>query len=73
MVLARGQLKRSHQAWAAAEERARIDRETNAQAQGKNEDPRDRRVVLRDELARRIQEDPALAASIMRKWIHGDA
>jgi len=73
LLLARGQLKRSQAAWAAAEERTRLAAERAAQATPVPEEARDRRDTLKEDLARRIQEDPALAASILRKWIHGEA
>lgn len=73
LVLARGQLKRSQTAWAAAEERTRQAREQQAAAAAAVAEAGGGRESLRDVLAQRIKEDPAVAAAILRKWIHGEA
>jgi flagellar M-ring protein FliF len=75
LLLARGQLKRTQAAWVSATaERTRSsgDRQTKEQEEEAAIDPQARRESLRGELAKRIQTDPALAASILRKWMHGD-
>jgi flagellar biosynthesis/type III secretory pathway M-ring protein FliF/YscJ len=74
LVIARGQLKKSNAAWQAAEERARREAEERAAAaRGEAEgDTRGRRQELKDQIKRSIQSDPAAAAAILRKWIHGE-
>ncbi len=73
LLLARGQLRRGHVALTVATERRREVEQRAAEAPPVPEAARDRRESLREDLARRIQEDPALAATIVRKWIHGEA
>ena len=84
--VARGQLKRSHQAWADAEERARKATEDAARKREealKKEDAevkpgetvadaqqRVRRAELRDAIRQKINEDPVAAAAIVRKWLY---
>jgi flagellar biosynthesis/type III secretory pathway M-ring protein FliF/YscJ len=74
VVVARGQLKRSHLAWAAAEERSRREAEERARvlrsaaAEGEG---KERRQELKDQIKRAVQQDPAAAAAIIRKWMHG--
>jgi flagellar M-ring protein FliF len=72
LVVARGQLKRSHRAWQEAEERARED-----EAAGRTREPREdeelaqrRRADMKETIKRKIQENPASAAVIIRKWIN---
>ena len=84
--VARGQLKRSHKAWADAEERARLateDAERKRQEALKAEEVmaqpgetmvdaqhRVRRQELRDAIKQKINEDPVAAAAIVRKWLY---
>ncbi len=86
LFVARGQLKRSHRAWADAEARAR----TAAEVEAKKHAPpvalepppeetaeerervahRQRRDLLKDQIAKQIQEDPATAVQVLRKWMY---
>jgi flagellar M-ring protein FliF len=79
LVVARGQLKRSHQAWAQAEAKARQE-EIEAKAKVKPEPPpddskiqeeaRNRRVELKDQIKKRVMDDPNSAAQIVRRWLY---
>ena len=79
LVVARGQLKRSHQAWAQAEAKARQD-ENEVKAKVKPEPPpddskiqdeaRNRRVELKDQIKKRVMDDPNSAAQIVRRWLY---
>ena len=74
IIVARGQLKRSHLAWASAEERARRDGEERAKgirAAAAEGETKERRQELKDSIKRAVQQDPAAAAAIIRKWMHG--
>ena len=81
LFVARGQLKRSHMAWKEAEERARqamdAEQKKNAPpAPEETEEDRERvvlkqrRIELRDQIKKKIIEDPAAAAQIVRKWLY---
>ncbi|HEX3134740.1 MAG TPA: flagellar basal-body MS-ring/collar protein FliF [Planctomycetota bacterium] len=80
LMVARGQLKRSHQAWAQAEAKARQDDEerkskskvdTGKVDEGKaEEDNRARRMELKDQIKKRVMDDPASAAQIVRRWLY---
>jgi flagellar M-ring protein FliF len=80
LLVARGQLKRSHQAWAQAETRARQEEderkakaraETGKVDEGKaEEDNRARRLELKDQIKKRVMDDPASAAQIVRRWLY---
>ena len=83
LFIARGQLKRSHQAWKEAEERARTiveeEKKKNAppeeEAEQNIEDHertvlKQRRAELREQIKKKIVEDPAAAAQIVRKWLY---
>jgi flagellar M-ring protein FliF len=80
LVVARGQLKRSHRAWAEAEERARLGREREAgkakaeigaTGQPANDDGvRERRQELKDQIRKRVLEDPTSAAQVVRRWLY---
>jgi flagellar M-ring protein FliF len=74
LLVARGQLKRSHRAWAEAEARARQAAEAAHRpaegAEAENERRRVRRQGQRDEIKRRVNEDPASAAQIVRQWLY---
>lgn len=79
LVVARGQLKRSHQAWAQAEAKARQD-ENEVKAKVKPEslpddskiqdEARNRRVELKDQIKKRVMDDPNSAAQIVRRWLY---
>ena len=79
LIVARGQLKRSHQAWAQAEAKARQD-EKEIKAKVKPEPPpdegkvqeeaRSRRVELKDQIKKRVMDDPNSAAQIVRRWLY---
>ncbi len=83
LFIARGQLKRSHLAWKEAEERARTaadeERKKNAPPEAAKEDAPEereraalkaRRVELREQIKKKIIEDPNAAAQIVRKWMY---
>jgi flagellar M-ring protein FliF len=80
LVVARGQLKRSHRAWAEAEERARLGREretgrakqeSGPEGQATSDDTvRERRQELKDQIRKRVLEDPTSAAQIVRRWLY---
>jgi flagellar M-ring protein FliF len=79
LIVARGQLKRSHQAWAQAEAKARQD-ESELKAKVKPEPPPDegkvqeeartRRVELKEQIKKRVMDDPNSAAQIVRRWLY---
>ena len=74
IIVARGQLKRSHLAWAASEERARRDgeeRSRNVRAAAADSEGKERRQEMKEQIKRSVQQDPAAAAAIIRKWMHG--
>lgn len=83
LFIARGQLKRSHLAWKEAEERSRAivdaERAKNAPEEVPEEEkPEDRerqalkarRVELREQIKKKIMEDPNAASQIIRKWLY---
>ncbi len=82
LFIARGQLKRSHQAWRDAEERARSAAEVETKKNAPPPEPEEtaedrervalkqRRTELKDQIKKRISEDPAAAAQIVRKWLY---
>ena len=79
LIVARGQLKRSHQAWAQAEAKARqTENEIKAKTkpeplpdEGKVQDEaRGRRVELKEQIKKRVMDDPASAAQIVRRWLY---
>jgi flagellar M-ring protein FliF len=80
LVIARGQLKRSHRAWAEAEARARtkveaeqVKRQPAAGADAETvaeEMARTRRVELKEQIKKRVLDDPVSAAQIVRKWLY---
>ncbi len=83
VIVARGQLKRSHAAWATAEERVR---QAEQEEQEKNKpvieagaaEEEDevakaltvRRKSLREQVKKRIVDDPSNAAAIVRQWLY---
>jgi flagellar biosynthesis/type III secretory pathway M-ring protein FliF/YscJ len=80
LVVARGQLRRSHRAWSEAEERARqrteADKGKSRQEQaaegveGAEDVSRARRQELKEQIRKRVLEDPASAAQIVRRWLY---
>lgn len=80
LLIARGQLKRSHQAWAAAEARARqqveAEQEKARPADKEGASPveeqagRERRAGLKEQIRKRVMDDPNSAAQIVKKWLH---
>jgi flagellar biosynthesis/type III secretory pathway M-ring protein FliF/YscJ len=83
IFVARGQLKRSHLAWKEAEERARAvldaERAKNAppvEAVEEQAEDRERqalkirRTELREQIKKKILEDPNAASQIVRKWMY---
>ncbi len=83
LLIARGQLKRSHQAWANAEARARqqveAEQEKTKPADKESAGPvedlagRERRAGLKEQIRKRVMEDPNSAAQIVKKWLHEPA
>jgi flagellar biosynthesis/type III secretory pathway M-ring protein FliF/YscJ len=73
LLMARGQLKRSHTAWAQSQERSQTQAAAHTAAAAAVAEAGGGRDSLRSDLAQRIREDPAVAAAILRKWMHGDA
>jgi flagellar biosynthesis/type III secretory pathway M-ring protein FliF/YscJ len=79
LIVARGQLKRSHQAWAQAEAKARQE-ESELKAKVKpeplsddgkmQEDARSRRHVLKEQIKKLVTDDPNSAAQIVRRWLY---
>jgi flagellar M-ring protein FliF len=79
--VARGQLARSHQAWKEADARARSVQEAEEK---KNAPPpleaseeekeqaalKARRGELKDQIKKRITEDPAAASQVLRRWMY---
>lgn len=81
LVIARGQLKRSHQAWQEAEGRARAARQVeeeknNPKPLEPSEDEKaqlalkQRRGELKDQIKKRIMDDPVTASQILRRWMY---
>jgi flagellar M-ring protein FliF len=83
LMVARGQLKRSHQAWAQAEAKARQEAtEVNAITKAKakpvltpedtqeQDELRARRAELKDQIKKRVMDDPTSAAQIVRRWLY---
>jgi flagellar biosynthesis/type III secretory pathway M-ring protein FliF/YscJ len=81
LFIARGQLKRSHQAWAEAEARSRAvaDEEAKKNAppevQETQEDKekqalKQKRTELKTSIQKKILEDPNTAAQIVKKWLY---
>ncbi len=84
LVVARGQLKRSHAAWAAAE--AKSNEASSAdQAKRKSAEPevdpdeemkavvKSRRNELKDNIKKAVVEDPNTAAQIVKRWLYEQA
>jgi len=73
LVVARGQLKRSHLAFQQAETRARAAADAGRPAGrrdgGSGDDAVARRQELKERIRRSVQEDPTAAASVLRKWL----
>ncbi len=80
ILVARGQLKRSHDAWVAAEARARAQVDADA-AKQKTEDvatniddskdqDRAKRLELKEAIKKKITDDPNLAAQVVRQWLY---
>lgn len=82
LIIARGQLKRGHQAWTEAEERRKADLEAEAARKraaegiadivdGSQEElgQRQMRLELKEKIRKQVAEDPATAAQILRKWM----
>ncbi len=85
LVVARGQMARSHRAWSEAAERERAAAEEERRRTAppepvlppeKDEEDemaralRKRRTELRDSIKKRILEDPAGAAQIVKQWMY---
>ncbi len=79
LMVARGQLKRSHQAWMLTEAKANqeeADRKAKVKPEAKVEDGKEeeenrtRRMELKDQIKKRVMEDPTSAAQIVRRWLY---
>ena len=79
LMVARGQLKRSHQSWVMTEAKAaqaEVDRKAKIKPEAKVEDTsaeeenRARRMELKDQIKKRVMEDPTSAAQIVRRWLY---
>ncbi len=82
LFIARGQLKRSHMAWKEAEERGRgevaAQHTKNADPEITGEKPEDRdrqaakarRLELRDQIKKKILDDPNAASHIVKQWLY---
>jgi flagellar M-ring protein FliF len=84
LIVARGQLKRSHAAWAAAEARSREGSEAEAAKRKESEpevDPEEenkavvksRRNDLKSNIKKAVLEDPNSAAQIVKRWLYEQA
>jgi len=76
LMVARGQLKRSHAAWQSEQERARHE-ENQRQVAASQPDPASeameqsrKRTELRDRVREDVGRDPKLAAQMLKGWIH---
>ncbi len=74
LLIARGQLKRSHEAWRIQREEAlRAEREA-AEAQASDEGSVERviekRLAFKEGIRKQIQENPSAAAEVLKAWIH---
>ncbi len=74
LMVARGQLRRSHDAWAT--QQARMEEEARATAQAGSHDPErqqeeqaKQRIALRDRVLERVQQDPKVVAQVLKNWI----
>lgn len=84
LVVARGQLRRSHQAWAEAERRSREAAEAE-HAKKKGTEPevdpeeeikqvvKSRRNELKENIKKAVIEDPNAAAQIVKRWLYEQA
>jgi flagellar M-ring protein FliF len=84
LIVARGQLKRSHAAWAAAEARSREGAEAE-NAKRKENDPqvdpeeeikavvKSRRNDLKANIKKAVLEDPNSASQIVKRWLYEQA
>jgi flagellar M-ring protein FliF len=80
LFIGRGQLKRSHKALLEAEARAREEEQKrreeaerpdpNVVAAQEEEKLQNRRMDLKAQIKKRVLEDPASAAQIIRRWMH---
>jgi flagellar M-ring protein FliF len=87
LMVARGQLKRSHKAWSDAEARSRAQAEAEAArrktleaAESESENTeiddqksRSRRQELKDKIRKQVNDDPSTAAQVVRKWLYENA
>lgn len=82
LIVARGQLKRSHAAWADAEARARDEEEATKPKKKKAVEPesdpeeemkaivKSRRNELKETIKKSVIEDPNAAAQIVKRWLY---
>ena len=79
LMVARGQLKRSHQAWAQAEakaaqeeseRKAKVKPEAKVEDDSAEQETRARRMELKDQIKKRVMEDPTSAAQVVRRWLY---
>lgn len=72
LLVARGQLKRSHKAMLDAEARSRAEAEERERQllEGEVGQATPKQVNLREMIRKKVQENPAAAAQVIRKWIN---
>ena len=74
LMVARGQLRRSHEAWAT--QQVRMEEEAKNAATASSHDPErhqqqeaKQRIALRDRVLERVQQDPKVVAQVLKNWI----
>jgi flagellar M-ring protein FliF len=73
LFIARGQLKKSQKAWSDAQEKERAaQEERDRRSARESADPgnKTKRQELKEVVRKKVQENPAAAAQILRKWIN---
>ena len=80
LIIARGQLKRSHAAWAIAEARARgvseaklaveTAKDTGIETDEAQEEAKAKRLEMKSQIKKRVMDDPNAAAQVLRKWLY---
>ncbi len=69
LFIARGQLKQGASRLAEAADRARANVRDDKAAGGGDEEQRKRRADMKEAIRKKVQEDPAAAAQIIKKWM----
>jgi flagellar M-ring protein FliF len=74
VLVARGQLKRSHSAWEAEQERKRtLDEERRkqvAEAEHSDEALSQRRMTAKEAIREQIMQNPQTASQVLRRWMY---